>query len=486
MRKEWGMVSNLPITKRIFDEQIQRKPDNYPWAKHFIDTAWETFWTPDEFNFTSDYNDFKVNMTDEERQVLTRTLSAIQQIEVAVKTFWANLGDNLPHPSLRDLGYVMANQEVIHNNAYEKLLTVLGLEDTFEQNLSNPVIAGRVDYLRKYLKKVYENDKKQYVYAITLFTLFVENVSLFSQFFIILHMNRTRGILKDTAQQVKYTRNEEACFTSDAEIMTPNGWRKITDMKVGDKVYQYEIDGSITETKVLHTINKDYKGDIYKVIRRNSIAQVTPDHEMIYFNKNGEYVRKQIQDMDFSESGSIPIYEEQNSFDNTMVSLSEFKTDIMQYDGIVTCVTVPSGNIIVRHPDHDAFIIGNCHAQVGIKIINTIKSEYPELFDDELQQRITDECHEAIECETNVIKWMMGDYQVEGLNVDVLHNFIKKRMIESLDQIGINHGMTYDKSFDKDITWMYEGMLGTNMVDFFASRPVDYARGKAVTVDDLF
>ena len=331
------MSTDLPNTKRIFDEQIQRKPDNYPWAKEFIDTAWETFWTPDEFNFTQDYNDYKVNMTDEERQVLTRTLSAIQQIEVAVKTFWANLGDNLPHPSLRDLGYVMANQEVIHNNAYEKLLTVLGLEDTFEANLSNPVIAGRVDYLRKYLKKVYENDKKQYVYAITLFTLFVENVSLFSQFFIILHMNRTRGILKDTAQQVKYTRNEE--------------W---------------------------------------------------------------------------------------------------------------------------------------VHAQVGIKIINTIKNEYPELFDQELQDRIADECKEAIKCETNVIKWMLGDYEVEGLNTDILHNFIKKRMIESLNQIGIAHGMTYDKSYDNDLLWMYEGIMGTNMVDFFASRPVDYSRGKAVTEDDLF
>ena len=27
-------------------------------------------------------------------------LSAIGQIEVAVKKFWAKLGDNLPHPSL--------------------------------------------------------------------------------------------------------------------------------------------------------------------------------------------------------------------------------------------------------------------------------------------------------------------------------------------------------------------------------------------------
>ena len=46
------MDSHLPNKLRIFDEQITRKPDNYPWAKQFIDTAWETFWTPDEFNFT--------------------------------------------------------------------------------------------------------------------------------------------------------------------------------------------------------------------------------------------------------------------------------------------------------------------------------------------------------------------------------------------------------------------------------------------------
>ena len=88
----------------LFEEQISRKPDLYPWTKPFIETIWSGFWTPDEFNFTSDYSQFKSEMTDQERQVLVRALSAIGQIEVAVKTFWANLGDNLPHPSLRDLG----------------------------------------------------------------------------------------------------------------------------------------------------------------------------------------------------------------------------------------------------------------------------------------------------------------------------------------------------------------------------------------------
>ena len=43
----------------------------------------------------------------------------------------------------------MANIEVIHNNAYERLLKVLGLEDIFEQNLKLDFIEGRVKYLEE-------------------------------------------------------------------------------------------------------------------------------------------------------------------------------------------------------------------------------------------------------------------------------------------------------------------------------------------------
>ena len=193
----------------IFEEQISRKPNLYPWTEQFIEAMHNGFWTDKEFNFKSDVQQFKVELTDQEREIVVRTLSAIGQIEVAVKTFWAKLGENLPHPSLYDLGIVMSNTEVIHNNAYERLLCVLELEDIFEENLKLEWIQGRVKYLRKYTHRFYKDSKKQYLYALTLFTLFVENVSLFSQFYVINHFARFKNVLKDTDQQVKYTRNEE-------------------------------------------------------------------------------------------------------------------------------------------------------------------------------------------------------------------------------------------------------------------------------------
>ena len=322
----------------LFTEQIARKPDLYPWTKQFIDAIWKGFWTPDEFNFRSDYSQFKTDLTKEEQEVIVKTMSAIGQIEIAVKSFWADVGKHLPHPSIKDLGYAMANSEVIHNLAYEKILEVLHLTHVFEENLNEKVIRGRVDYLRKYLEKHYEDDKKQYVYSIILFTLFVENVSLFSQFYIIMHMNRNKAVMKDCAQQVQYTRNEEML-----------------------------------------------------------------------------------------------------------------------------------------------------HAQVGIKLIQTLREEYPDIFDQELQDRIQHECIESLKAESKVIDWIMGDYKVDGLSAPILKSFIAKRMSDSLDQIGFdNSEIVYDQADVDETFWFDEELYGANMTDFFQKRPVEYAKGQGISADDLF
>ena len=311
----------------IFDEQISRKPNHYPWTDKFIEAMHNGFWTDKEFNFSSDIQDFKVNLSEKEKEIIIRTLSAIGQIEIAVKTFWAKLGENLPHPSLSDLGYVMANVEVIHNNAYERLISVLGLENVFEENLKLSWIEGRVKYLRKYTHRFYKDSKKQYLYALILFTLFVENVSLFSQFYIINWFSRYKNVLKDTDQQVRYTRNEE-----------------------------------------------------------------------------------------------------------------------------------------------------NIHALVGIKIVNTIREEYPDLFDEELTEKILKEAKEAFESESAIIDWMINGIQEEGLNAVTLKEFVKNRINNSLEQIGFPQVFEVDKGILSTTMWFEEELLGNNMTDFFHSKDTGYAK----------
>ena len=232
----------------------------------------------------------------------------------------------------------MANTEVIHNNAYERLLRLLDLENVFEENLKLEWIQGRVNYLRKYTHKFYKDSKKQYLYALILFTLFVENVSLFSQFYIINWFARYRNVLKDTDQQVKYTRNEE-----------------------------------------------------------------------------------------------------------------------------------------------------NIHALVGIQIINTIREEMPELFDEELEDKILQEAGEAFKAESKIVDWMINGMADVGISAPVLKEFIKNRINESLTQIKFKPVFDIDNSLLDSTMWFEEELLGNNMTDFFHTRPVEYSKkNQSFGEEDLF
>jgi ribonucleoside-diphosphate reductase beta chain len=195
--------------------------------------------------------------------------------------------------------------------------------------------SGAIKYLRKYTHKFYKDSKKQYVYALILFTLFVENVSLFSQFYIINWLSRNKNVLKDTDQQVRYTRNEE-----------------------------------------------------------------------------------------------------------------------------------------------------NIHALVGIKIINILREEHPELFDQELEDRIKHEAEEAFKAESKIVDWMVGDFNEKGLNKDILKEFIKYRINDSLSQIGYSNIFNINQSLVDETQWFYEELLGNNMTDFFKSRPVEYSKSNK-SYDDL-
>lgn len=314
----------------IFDEQLSRKPDHYPWASEIVKAFWKSFWTPEGFTFQSDLHDFKVTLTEQERGVVVNALSAISQIEVAVKRFWSKLGDQIRNPSISDLCFTMASTEVIHGRAYEKLLDVLGLQDVFEQNLKNDVIRGRVKYLQKHGERNYRDDKKQCVYSLILFTLFIENVSLFSQFYVIMWFNKYRKVLKDADQQIKYTRIEE-------------------DM----------------------------------------------------------------------------------------------------------------------------------HALSGMRIINDMRREYPELLDDDLRERVIKQSKAAFKAEANIVDWMLGEYTGTNLSAPILKEFIKDRLNISLTSIGYDPVFDIDQKLLAHTHWMNEEVKGNMMTDFFHQHPTEYSKSHA-------
>jgi ribonucleoside-diphosphate reductase beta chain len=134
---------------------------------------------------------------------------AISQIEVAVKSFWGDLYHRIPKPEIGSVGSTFAESEVRHADAYSHLLEILGLNSEFKELKKKPAIMKRVRYLETALKNSRSDDDREYAESILLFSLFIEHVSLFSQFLIIMAFNKHKNMLKGISNVVEATSKEE-------------------------------------------------------------------------------------------------------------------------------------------------------------------------------------------------------------------------------------------------------------------------------------
>lgn len=193
----------------IFDKRVNYKPFEYPGVLKFTDLINKSFWVHSELDFTADVQDFHAHLNTKEKEAIKKSLLAIAQIEVSVKSFWGDLYLHLPKPEFNGLGSTFAECEFRHSEAYSRLLTVLGYDNEFEKLIEEPVIKSRVDYLNKALAHTRSADPEKYVFSLILFSILIENVSLFSQFAIILSFTRFKGLMKNVSNIIAWTSVDE-------------------------------------------------------------------------------------------------------------------------------------------------------------------------------------------------------------------------------------------------------------------------------------
>tara|TARA_B100000678_G_scaffold90766_1_gene75616 strand:+ start:196 stop:1470 length:1275 start_codon:yes stop_codon:yes gene_type:complete len=193
----------------LFEKRINLKPYEYPHLYEYVPAIRHSYWIHSEFNFTSDIQDFKSRLSDSERSAIKNTMLAISQIEVAVKSFWGDLYHRVPKPEIGSVGSTFAESEVRHADAYSHLLEILGLNNEFKKLKKKPAIMKRVRYLETALKNSRSDDNREYAESILLFSLFIEHVSLFSQFLIIMAFNKHKNMLKGISNVVEATSKEE-------------------------------------------------------------------------------------------------------------------------------------------------------------------------------------------------------------------------------------------------------------------------------------
>jgi len=322
----------------IFEKRVAFKPFEYPEVTQFKTSINQSYWLVGEWNFISDVHDFNINLNEVEKHIIKNALLAISQIEVSVKKFWTKLGERLPKAEFEQVGVTFGESEVRHADAYSHLLQVLGLNDDFSQLLQNPVIQGRVDYLTKYLKGASENTNENYTLTLTLFSIFIENVSLFSQFLIIKSFNKHMNILKDIDNVVQATQKEETI-----------------------------------------------------------------------------------------------------------------------------------------------------HAMFGAAVINYIRDENPDWFNDDFYEKLLRACKKAYDAECQIVDWIFEKGELSFLSKAVVKEFIKNRFNESFEMIGVDKVFEVDKELLKEVSWFDDELHSDISSDFFHKKPVTYKKFvQPINAQDIF
>lgn len=225
----------------------------------FVDAINHAYWLHTEWNFQEDLHLYSTQLSSYQQDIVRKCLLLISQVEVSVKTFWGGIYNHFPKPEICDVGFTFAESEVRHQRAYSHLLKIMGLQAEFEKMYDVPAINDRHNYLKRYKNFASARLEENYLKALVLFSLFIENVSLFSQFFIVQSFNKHRKQLKDISNVISATSKEEAIhgqfgtwlintlreehpdfFTDELEQMIVTYSRKAfeAEMKVLDWVFE--------------------------------------------------------------------------------------------------------------------------------------------------------------------------------------------------------------------------------------------------------
>lgn len=189
----------------LLDTRLVWSPFEYPQAYDYWQRQQQAHWLHTEVSLASDINDWKLKLTDSERNLVGNVLKSFTQAEIIVGDYWANFVlRTFKKPEIEAMASTFAAFESIHSVAYSYLNESLGLTD-FSAFLQDPVAKAKIDRLINTKRK----SKPEIARSLAVFSGFTEGVSLFSSFAILLSFSK-RNLLKGIGQIISFSIRDES------------------------------------------------------------------------------------------------------------------------------------------------------------------------------------------------------------------------------------------------------------------------------------
>jgi ribonucleoside-diphosphate reductase beta chain len=127
------------------------------------------------------------------------------------------------------------------------------------------------------------------------------------------------------------------------------------------------------------------------------------------------------------------------------------------------------------------------HGDFGVHLLDIIRKENPDWFDDEFEDTVYKACSKAFKAEQKILDWIFEKGELEFLSRADIDAFVKDRFNRSLDSIGLKPKYEVTKAELSEVSWFEEEILSSAHVDFFHKRPTSYSKfTRSYGLEDLF
>jgi ribonucleoside-diphosphate reductase beta chain len=181
---------------------------DYPVFADYFKNAVLSVWNPWEVSLKADCQDWRENITEDERSLISGILRGFTSAELGISCYWSDTVCKLfPKTEIQDMAKMFSAFERIHAAAYNYLSDTLGLNE-FQEFMSDETAKEKVS-------RFFTNCKSDKV-SLAVFSGCAEGVSLYSSFAILLAFAR-EGKFKGIRQIISWSAIDEGVH-SDAGI----------------------------------------------------------------------------------------------------------------------------------------------------------------------------------------------------------------------------------------------------------------------------
>ena len=189
----------------ITEKRLFYKPFEYDQAHEFLKAQQRVHWLPEEVTLAADVNDFKLKLTESEKNLIGQILKSFAQTETHVEDYWSSYVSKwFPKPEIQSMAVTFGSFESIHAEAYSLLNESLGLDD-FEAFMDDEEARNKIERLQQ----VNAGTMDEIAQSLAIFSAFTEGVNLFSSFAILMSF-QMRNLMKGMGQIVAWSVRDES------------------------------------------------------------------------------------------------------------------------------------------------------------------------------------------------------------------------------------------------------------------------------------